>query len=308
MELPRDTTIVAAVSRLALNTNQNTLRCFRADSPLTEEAREVIYKHPDLCSLLIVISKSTILPTIILPNLTNIEIEYEKDDDWQQVFHGASLGKLASVKISSNLDSVGNFLGEFANVTLATSIPTTLSEFMFYTRTKCSPDYRSLLPFTQLQKLDIDFTCRFGCSSTIDDATITDLAQAMPKLEVLRLGDRPCETPAGVTMKGLASLAYYCPHLFDLLIHFQVTGLDLLTTPRFASVDESVPRVDCALPFLQVGCIRVPEGSALIVASTLLKIFPNLNRIQCFLPELGWEEVWKIIKDSRPRPQRSSKK
>ena len=55
--LPRDTIITAAVSEFLLTTNRGALREFYADSPLTEEAREVIYTLPNLCGLLVVVEK-----------------------------------------------------------------------------------------------------------------------------------------------------------------------------------------------------------------------------------------------------------
>ena len=93
IDLPRDPIITHAVSDLVLNTNQNTLRDFRVDSPLTKNACETIYKHPDLHTLYTIIDKSTVLPAVALPNLTHITIAIEYHDglDWLQSFHGASL-------------------------------------------------------------------------------------------------------------------------------------------------------------------------------------------------------------------------
>ena len=99
------------------------------------------------------------------------------------------------------------------------------------------------------------------CSSTIDDDIVVDLARAVPKLEIRRIGRTPCETPTGVTAKGLAALAHYCPRLSELRIHFQVTGLDLLAIPQAASSGEStMPREDCALRCLHdsYSCRRNP--------------------------------------------------
>ena len=46
--------ITVAVSELLLAVNRDTLRHFRVDSPLTEEAREVIHKLPNLCGLTVI--------------------------------------------------------------------------------------------------------------------------------------------------------------------------------------------------------------------------------------------------------------
>ena len=296
--LQRDPVITAALSDLVLKIRQNPLRYFSVDSPLTEEAREVVYKHPDLCTLETVVDGSAAIPTMVLPNLINLGIEFHGGHGWLQGFRGASLGKLTEFIISSDSDTIGNFLGAFESVALTTSIPATLSSFRFDTERAWGPSYRSLLPFTQLTDLVINSSCGPGCSSTIDDDTITALARAMPKLEFLRLGGNPCKTPAGVTVKGLAALAYYCPQLFNLTIHFQVASLDPTEIPRFAPADEStIPREGCALHVLGVGRIRVPKGSALKIASTLLHLFPHLEDVD--YKDVRWEKVLEALSHLR---------
>ena len=250
---------------------------------MTEEAREVIFNLPDLRELSVVIERDTSLPLVALPNLTNLIIEYDHDSDWLQGFHGATLGKLVSVDFCPESALIGNFLEAFETVALTTSIPATLSSFRFHTPHSWRPNYRSLLPFTHLKHLIIDFLCERGCSSTVDDDIITDIAQAMPGLEILRLGVAPCQTPTGVTTKGLTALAYHCLHLSTLRIHFQVTSHDLLVIPRIAPGGEpTIPREDCALTDLEVGKIPVTEESMLVVASTLLRLFPHISRIMPF--------------------------
>ena len=165
----------------------------------------------------------------------------------------------------------------------------------------------SLLPFRQLKKLVSMFPCSRGRSSMIDDDIITDLARAMPKLEHLQFRISPCETPAGVTVKGLAVLAYYCPHLSNLCVRFQVAGIDPSEIPQATPSDEPTSlREDCALTFLRVGDIYVPEESTLMVALTLLRIFPRLNNIIYNNPR--WEKVAYAIRVSKKLVDHSSKK
>ena len=80
--VPRDPVIVTAVSEFLLATNRDTFRYLRVDSLLTEEACEVLYKLPNLCELSVVVKGSTSLPTMVLPNLTNMDVEYDHDRDW----------------------------------------------------------------------------------------------------------------------------------------------------------------------------------------------------------------------------------
>jgi hypothetical protein len=48
--LPRDSVITDAVSEMLLGCNRDTLQEFQVDSPLTEEARGVLYQLPKLSS------------------------------------------------------------------------------------------------------------------------------------------------------------------------------------------------------------------------------------------------------------------
>ena len=305
--LPRETPITLAVSELVLNTKENSLLIFDVDSPLTEQAYQVLCKHTNLRRLCTTIDKPNPLSTMALPNLVDMSIQYYHSHDWLESFHGASFGKLASFIVFSESDAIGDFLGAFETAALTTSIPASLTTFQFNTERPWRPTYRSLLPFTQLTMLIIESPCTLGCSSTIDDDSIVDLARAMPKLRTLSLGDKPCQTPGGVTVKGLTALAHHCLHLSSLCIHFQVATLDPPQIPIPASVDEStVSREGCALSFLQAGWIRVPEKSTLMVALTLLGIFPHLESIG--YNGRGWKTVSDAIRNSKNLIRCSGKK
>jgi len=307
--LPRDSMTTAAVSEMLLATNRDTLQQLYLLSPLTEEVSEAICNLPNLRKLQVVTDGSGSLPTLVLPNLIEIDIEHDHYYDWLQGFRGATLGKLTSVAFHCRSRSIGDFLKEFESVALTTSIPATLSKLMFYPLVLCSwrPNYRSLLPFTQLKKLVIAFSCRPDCSSTIDDDIITDLARAMPKLKTLRFGNSPCNTPTGVTAKGFAALAYHCHRLSNLCVHFQVASLDPSEISQITSDDKpTIPREECALTCLQVGRICVPEESAPMVAITLLRIFPRLNDILDM--DQRWEKVVDAISFCKKIADTSSKK
>ena len=134
----------------------------------------------------------------------------------------------------------------------------------------------------------------------VDDNIVIDISRAMPKLQVLKLSDEPCgEFTVGVTAKGIMTLVLHCPDLSHLRIHFQVASLG--APPASLGIGRNIEpagsRTGCTLTELTVGEIRVPEESALVVAQTLLHIFP---RIETILPiEEGWKEVQDAIKDYR---------
>ena len=299
-DLPRDPMITAAVSELLLTTNQNTLRTFYVDSPLTEEAREVVHKLPDLRGLTVVIERGAPLPSLVLPGLTKLTVRYDHDDDCLEMFHGATLGKLKYIQLNSKSEQIGDFLGTFERVALAASAQNTLSDIRLYTSCSRSPTFSSLLSFTQTKYLFVVFPCVGGCSSMVDDDTIINLARAMPKLESLVLGSPPCRRiPTGVTAKGLVVLANHCSSLSDLCIHIQVASL-ITPPPTIGITPNPKPsdlRRDCALNHLEVGKIPMPDHSVLTVAITLGRIFPWLTSIEG--THEGWEKVEDAISLSR---------
>ena len=298
--LPRDPIITAAVSGILLATNRNTLQLFDAETPLTEEASEVIFNLSGLRSLSVVIERETSLPSASLPNLTKLEITCDNEGGWPRLFHGATLGKLESVSFYPESREIGDFLGAFARVALSSSIQNTLSELHLYTSCSWNPNYSSLLRFTQLVDLEVESPCENGCSSRVDDDTIISLSRAMPKLRSLKLGDEPCgEFMAGVTTKGLVALALRCPNLRYLRMHFQVASLSAppASPGTCRNTEPTGLWTNCALTDLVVGDMVVPEESVLTVALTLLLIFPRIDCIE-FTDE-GWEKVEDAIHLSR---------
>ena len=258
------------------------------ESPLTEEASQVVYRLPNLRSLSVDVERETSLPSASLPNLTDLTITCDDEDSWPRLFHGATLGELRSVTFCPRSERLGGFLGAFEKAALSSSIQNTLSMLYLFTPYSWNPNYSSLLPFTQLVTLIIESSCDGGCSSRVDDDMIISLSRAMPKLGILRLGDAPCgKISTGVTIKGLVALAHHCADLSFLRIHFQVASL---------SGPPAILRTDCALTELEVGDTPVPEGSALAIVLTLLHILPRLDYIG-FTDE-GWEEVENPINHS----------
>lgn len=296
--VPRNPAIAAAVSGMVRTTNRNALRRFHVESTLTLEASEVLYTLPNLHSLSVVIEREDSLPPASLPNLTTLAIKCDDEGGWPGLFQGATFGKLESVIFYHQSKQMGDFLGTFEKAACSSSIQNTLSVFNLLASCSWSPNYSSLLSFTQLADLVIEFSCGGRCSSTLDDDIIIDLSRAMPKLERLRLGKEPCNAfTADVTTKGLVALACHCPNLIYLCIHFQVVSLCAPTSPRMTSDAElSASWKDCALTQLVVGEMSVPEESALTVAQALLRIFPRIATLD--FTNGGWKDVEDAIHHS----------
>ncbi|KAF9786379.1 hypothetical protein BJ322DRAFT_1059294 [Thelephora terrestris] len=299
--LPRDPLVTEAVSEMLLACNRDSLRQFYVASPLTEDAREVLYNLPNLSDLSTVLQGRTLLPPAALPNLVSIQVEYGDDLDWLQGFCGTTLKKLESVWISSESEKLDNFLEEFESHAVAASAHNVLTLFVFSTSRSWTPNYSSLLSFKKLDTLEIEFSCDGGCFSTVDDDVIATLVEAMPKLKTLKLGRGPCGIPTGATVNGLIGLAFRCPKLSELRIHFQVSSLVAAATRATKlrpSDDQPAFRQNvCALKVLEVGETPIPVKSVSTVALFLLQIFPRIHTIKYDNP--GWKQVAETIRDFR---------
>lgn len=288
------------VSETLLTCNRDTLQVFNAACPLTEEARKVLFTLPNLRQLRTVVQGPTSLPTIVLPNVDLIHVEYDSGLDWLQGFRQATIGGLKTVGFlnASGSAPIGDFLKEFQSVALTISAQNTLSEFRFCTSQSWSPNYSSLLVFKQMTKLEIEFSCHTGCSSTVDDDIVIDLAQAMPELELLRLGKQPCHTVGGVTFRGLVVLALRCARLSKLHVHLQANRLAEATSrtepPSTSAPTAVIPQTNCALTDLQVGETPISESATLVVGLTLLQIFPEILNIEYV--HSRWRKVAETIK------------
>ena len=308
LTLSTDPTITATIFGI-LVTGRGTLQKLHVDSPLTREAIEVLHELPNLRNLSVVIKGGATPPSVSFPNLTELKISCDNEDGWPGLFHGATFGKLESVFFYPRSEQIGDFLEAFERAALSSSVQNTLSKFYILALRPWNPTYSSLLPFTQLVDLEIECPCYNGCSSRVDDDIVINLSRAMPKLKRLRLGDTPCRQPTtGVTAKGLMALAHHCKDLSLLRVHFQVASLGVpLAGPGVTpNAESTVSWTDCALTDLEVGKIPVPEKSMLMVALTLLRIFPQL----IFISGTGarWAKVCSAIYHSKGIVDRSSKR
>ena len=301
--LPRNPAITEAVSEMLLACSPNTLQLLSVDSPLTEDARGIVYRLPKLYSLSALIQGPISLPPVELPCLETLCVEWDSGYDWLEGFREAKIRKLESITLrpATVPHQVHGFLGfleEFQSVALSISAQETLSEFSFYTSQSWFPNYSSLFVFKRLVKLEVEFSCNSGCSSTVDDDTIVNLAEAMPGLKILRLGGPPCRAGGGVAFKGLVALALRCPRLSELCVHLQAHKLaDATHRPSPLGSTAVVPRTECALTDLHVGWTRISEQATLAIGLSLLQIFPEIVNIKYF--NSPWKKVVDVIRLSR---------
>ena len=103
-----DSTITHTTSEMLLACNLGTLQTFEVDSTLTEEARRVIHRLPNLEALFSVFREPASLSEVSLPNLTCLDVEYFHDHDWLRAFHGATLSKLTAITIHAEAGQIGD--------------------------------------------------------------------------------------------------------------------------------------------------------------------------------------------------------
>ena len=144
--LPRNPMIAAAISRMLLANDRNSLQSLKVDSPLTEDAHKMIHRLPNLHELSVIVERVTSFPPLVLPNLAELDIKY--DGDWLQIFRGATFGKLESATFYPGPEQIGGLLEAFGSAILAGSAQNTLSWFSVHTVCSWNPTYSSLLPFT----------------------------------------------------------------------------------------------------------------------------------------------------------------
>ena len=296
--LPSNPVITEAVSGMLLACKKDQLRAFLVNSPLTEEAREVVCQLPKLSRLHTVIKGDTRMPPVRLPNLATIWIMFDDCLDWLEGFRGANLAKLETVRLFSGSEGIGDLLGAFGRVAVTTSAQHSLSTLVFYTPHPWYPNYQSLLPFTQLQELSIEFSCDGICSAAVDDDEFVELVRAMPKLKILELGGPPCNVYTGITGKGLLALAHNCWDLWRLRIHFRVDcfaeAVEIQKTLSYFRDRTAWKRVH-ALTDLEVGMTPIWDwAKGTMVAEGMLELFPRLWNIKSVV--LRWAKIQQDIR------------
>ena len=100
--------------------------------------------------------------------------------------------------------------------------------------------------------------------------------------------------------KGFMALVLHCPGLWHLCIHFQVAsfGAPLASLGIGPNTEPTGSWTDCALTDLSAGEIAVPEELALMVAQTLLHIFPRITYITSVDDE-DWDRVYDAMQELR---------
>ena len=150
------------------------------------------------------------------------------------------------------------------------------------------------------------------CIFKLNNDNVTELAVALPQLELLVLG-RPCSNnTCTTTVACLLSISVHCVKLRTLVIHFNTTNIvndlkGISGDPRF---HELRSRPKCKLPLLHVHQmpLTLDEADLETAVNGMVVIFPSLR----YCTEVVWcshweglsEELWKFqdaMDPTRPR-------
>ncbi|KAJ6529814.1 hypothetical protein B0H19DRAFT_1193296 [Mycena capillaripes] len=149
--------------------------------------------------------------------------------------------------------------------------------------------FQPLLNFTHLRVVEIEAPIGYD----LDDATVSDMAQAWTNIEQLELRSRRHHYPQS-TLLSLDYFARYCPRLWKLRISLDASSVPQLPTPRVAQET-----------FTSFTVQTSPISDAVSVATFISSLFPNLRQIKARMfaqdrmlaggRHQRWKEVEKLL-------------
>ena len=146
-----------------------------------------------------------------------------------------------------------------------------------------------LIPLTNLVEITAGLQCMqrgAGCASRFSDQDVEHLALALPKLEVLVLGETPCgANTCPTTILSLLFLSIHCASLKLLSVHFRTThmAMDVMAMVDYAHSHDLHRRPKCVLEELVAGdqIAQLEDHEFALASMGISTIFPSLTRIQC---------------------------
>jgi hypothetical protein len=129
------------------------------------------------------------------------------------------------------------------------------------------------------------------------------LAIALPKLEALSLGERPCGADTcPTTIRSLLFLSIHCTKLKYLNIHFRTANLraDMLDMLGYAYSQDLHSKPKCALKTLVTGemYITLSDYDPGLISMGMLMIFPSLTKF--VTTSSAWARLEYLVNALRP--------
>jgi hypothetical protein len=296
-----------AVSTLLLSCNPNLLRKFCVASPISEAALLHAAQLPELQEFSLrggTPGLSYPLPITTFPSLRTMLISTGGLPTWLKVLRHIQSKRLVDLSVDFDSGDHGSLLTISTHLQHAgihgtlTVLRLCLVEGWILNGASITP----LLVLGELTSLAIFTRCgRELCIFSLSDKDIERLVKAMPKLEDLSLGTPcPAQMRDDLTVKSLLAIAKYSKALKLLSMHINcesiVTSASEREFPGLFDFDTKAPSEaissdydGCPLRLAAFGSCPIPmdEEGGIIVALTLLRLFPRLNGVRWCPSEQG---------------------
>ena len=289
-----------AVSTLLLSCNSNLLHRFCVASPISGAALLHAVQLPELQEFSLrggTPGLTDPLPLMMFPSLRTILISMGGLPTWLEILRHIQSKFVTELSVDFEVGDDKNLLTISTHLQHS-EIHRTLTELRLCPGEGWIIDKASISPLLvlgELTFLGIFTECQEErCIFSLSDQDIERLAKAMPKLEVLSLGV-PCSAQMrdDLTVKSLLAIAKYCKALKALEAHINCESIVMSTYERevpgsfpshtkIPSTTTSSDYDGCPLSLATFGSCPIPmdgEGGV-VVAMTLLRLFPRLSRVR----------------------------
>ena len=308
--MAHNTRIIDAASTLLLKCNPDKLRNFKVQTALSEEAFLHAVQLPNLegfSTTMDATEPRAPLPTSMFPSLESLDIRATdaRPPLLRTIAHIQSK-TFSRLRLEFPPTPLGNFLPKVLGHLRWRGFHRTLSTLTINPDGRFELDkafVRPLLLLKELSALNIVFMCTPPCPYMLTDEDLDELVKALPNLRSLKFGTSPCSGPANNTIKTLISIAKYCKHLTELVIHTNVEAI-VNDVSRHENWRDDLALQDpffflagCPVRIIIFGLCSIPdEQGARTFAMVLLRLFPHLNAITT--ARLFWDQLlWSMVDD-----------
>ena len=245
------------------------LRTFSTCIPLSEAAIHHLVQLPNLSYWRTTQGPPRIVPTSIFPSLEKLDIDKEEALPWLHLF--------ASAASHTNVRQTLKYLNYLEDIIIDSTFLSSIAKFRNLVTLQVSTYYCGITG---------------GCFFHITDNDVKDLAVALPRLEILRLGE-PCRwNTCGTTVASLVLISVHCLDLTHLETHFNTQTI-VGDMQGLLDGGAERDRAKCKLRRLLVGCmpLDVYGKDIRIVALGFKVVFPHLTGFEgC---SYGWQELMR---------------
>ncbi|KAF9650915.1 hypothetical protein BDM02DRAFT_3127417 [Thelephora ganbajun] len=305
LDLSGDRAVQDAISNLVLRTTA-TLRSIEVSSDLSDAAIRHVIRLPNLSDASVTfanLDRPAASRDAIFPSLRTLETRLDDKGGWKYFMEDTMnlesivLHSLAVLQPEEVVTAFGFLINKGFHRTMHR-----LSFAVFEPCDLTPPVLAPLLNFGSLTRLSVTSPCDpTQCKSRLTNGALARLAEALPHLVELFLGDAPCASPArGITLAGLRPLSDHCTHLKTLQVHFSAHDVRLDIPDDALSNPSDQPPLGpnhCHLFQLVVGRLPISTSgkSPLIVAYFLHQMFPRLSKILWVDRNSPWKQVQEHV-------------